>query len=161
MLHIFKTIFSYVQPWRGASDNIIFILSIKLPEIKINISTQNKYFHEICHREKPNLTKTPETYLEICETSEATSTAKVLNHFHIRSFIISFSSRISSVNVTKSAETSFLHSVQGIIISVISVYAQQCGLDNSRKDDFYSTLIDVARKFGGKEIVIIARYFNG
>lgn len=51
--------------------------------------------------------------------------------------------------------------VQGIIISVISVYAQQCGLDNSRKDDFYDTLINIARKFEEKEIVIIARYFNG
>ena len=108
-----------------------------------------------------NLIKTPEMYLEICQTSEATSTAKVLNHFRIRSFIISFLSSISSVNVTKSAETSFLHCVQRIIISVISVYAQQCGLDNSRKDDFYDTLINIARKFEEKEIVIIARYFNG
>ena len=36
----------------------------------------------------------------------------------------------------------------GIIISVISVYALQCCLVDSQKDDFY-----VARKLGEKEIV--------
>ena len=31
--------------------------------------------------------------------------------------------------------------IQGIIISVISVYASQRGLDDSEKDDFYVSLI--------------------
>ena len=38
--------------------------------------------------------------------------------------------------------------VQGIIIWVISVYASQCGLDESQKDDFYDRLINIARKLG-------------
>ena len=42
--------------------------------------------------------------------------------------------------------------VQGIIILVISVYAPQCGLDDSKKDDFYYSLINAARKLGKKEI---------
>ena len=43
--------------------------------------------------------------------------------------------------------------VQRIIISLISdltVYAPQCGLDYSQKDDFYGSLINVVRKLGEK-----------
>ena len=40
---------------------------------------------------------------------------------------------------------------QGIIISLISRYAPQCGLDDSQKDDFYDSLINVVRKLGEKE----------
>ena len=50
--------------------------------------------------------------------------------------------------------------VQGIIISVISVYAQQHGLDGSQKDDFYDSLTNVARKLGEKETVVIVGDFN-
>ena len=50
--------------------------------------------------------------------------------------------------------------VQGIITSVISVYASQCGLDDSQKDGFYDSLINVVRKLG-KEIVVIAVDFTG
>ena len=48
--------------------------------------------------------------------------------------------------------------VQEIIISVISVYAPQCGSDDSQKDDFYDILINVVRNLGEKEIVVIAGY---
>ena len=43
--------------------------------------------------------------------------------------------------------------VQWVIISLISdltVYAPQCGLDYSQKDDFYDSLINVVRKLGEK-----------
>ena len=36
--------------------------------------------------------------------------------------------------------------IQGIIISVISAYPQQCGLDDSQKYDFYDTLKLEGRK---------------
>ena len=40
--------------------------------------------------------------------------------------------------------------VQGNIISVISVYVHQCGLDDTQKDDFYDSIINVVRKLGEK-----------
>ena len=40
--------------------------------------------------------------------------------------------------------------LQGIIISVISVYTPQCGLDDSQKDD-YDSLISVITKSGKTE----------
>ena len=49
--------------------------------------------------------------------------------------------------------------VQGII-SRISVYAPQCDSDDTQKDDFYHSLINVVRKLEEKEIVIIAGYYN-
>lgn len=42
--------------------------------------------------------------------------------------------------------------VQEIIILVISVYAPQCDLDDSKKYDFYDNLINAARKLGKKKI---------
>lgn len=42
--------------------------------------------------------------------------------------------------------------VQGTIISVISVYARQCGLGDSQKHNRYDSLINVI-KLQGKEIV--------
>ena len=42
--------------------------------------------------------------------------------------------------------------IQGIVISVILVYAPHFGLDDDQKDDFY----DVVRKLIEKEIVVIA-----
>ena len=51
--------------------------------------------------------------------------------------------------------------VQRIIISVISVYAPQCGLDKSQKDGFYDSLIRDVGKLGEEEIVIITGDFNG
>ena len=51
--------------------------------------------------------------------------------------------------------------VQRFIISVISVYAPQYGLDNCQEDDFYDSFIDVVRTWGEKEIVVIVGYFNG
>ena len=50
--------------------------------------------------------------------------------------------------------------VQGIIISVISIYIPQCGLDNSQKDYFYNSLINAFRKFGEKQILVILRGVN-
>ena len=35
--------------------------------------------------------------------------------------------------------------VQRIIISVISVYVPQCGLDNSQKNNFYDSFINVVK----------------
>ena len=46
--------------------------------------------------------------------------------------------------------------VQRIIISVISVYVQQCGLEDSQKDDFYDDLFNVE-----KEIVVILGDLSG
>ena len=51
--------------------------------------------------------------------------------------------------------------VQEIIISVISVYAPQCGLDDSQKDNFYDSLTSVVRKLEEKEIAIIVGDNNG
>ena len=51
--------------------------------------------------------------------------------------------------------------VQESILSVISVYAPQCGLDDVQKDRFYDSLINIAGKLGEKEIVVIAGDFNG
>lgn len=44
--------------------------------------------------------------------------------------------------------------VQGIIISKIS-YVPQYGLDDSVKDDFYDSLVNIVRKLG-EEIVVLA-----
>lgn len=46
--------------------------------------------------------------------------------------------------------------IQGNIISVTSVYALQCGLYDSQKDDFYDCLINVNRELGENEVVVIA-----
>lgn len=36
--------------------------------------------------------------------------------------------------------------VQGIIFSIISVYATQCNLDESQKDHFYDSFTNLVRK---------------
>ena len=54
--------------------------------------------------------------------------------------------------------------VQRIIISLISdltVYSSQCGLDYRQQEDFYDSLINVVWKLGKKEILVIAGYFIG
>ena len=51
--------------------------------------------------------------------------------------------------------------IDSSIVTIVSVYAPQCGLDASEKDSFYNSLMDVARKFGEKELVIVAGDFNG
>ena len=43
---------------------------------------------------------------------------------------------------------------------VISVYVQQCGLNERRKDDFYDSLINIARKFWEKETAVITGDFE-
>ena len=43
--------------------------------------------------------------------------------------------------------------VQGIIISVFSVYVSQCRLDDNQKDDFYYSLIIVRRLVEKKTVV--------
>lgn len=48
--------------------------------------------------------------------------------------------------------------VQGII-SGISVYALQCGLDDRQKYDFFDSLINFVRKFGKIEIAALAGDF--
>ena len=50
---------------------------------------------------------------------------------------------------------------QGIIVSVISVYAPQYGLDESQTDDFYDSLFNIVRNLKEKELVVIAGDFNG
>ena len=47
------------------------------------------------------------------------------------------------------------------IVTIVSVYAPQSGLEASEKDHFYNSLIDVASKFGEKESVILGGDFNG
>ena len=37
----------------------------------------------------------------------------------------------------------------------------QCGLDDSQKDDFYDSFINVVRKLGEKWILVRAGDFNG
>ena len=50
--------------------------------------------------------------------------------------------------------------VQRINISMISVYAPQCDLDDSQKDDFYDSLIIVNKQLGEKNILVIAGGLN-
>ena len=50
--------------------------------------------------------------------------------------------------------------VHGIIISVISVYVPQCGLDDREKNDSYDSLANVIRKLRGIKLVITGD-FNG
>ena len=51
--------------------------------------------------------------------------------------------------------------VYGIFILMISVDASLCGLNDSQKDDLYSSLISFVRKLGEKETVVISGHFNG
>ena len=51
--------------------------------------------------------------------------------------------------------------VQGIIVSVISVYTPQCGFDDSQKDNFYGNLMSFTSKFGKKEVAIVAGDVSG
>ena len=57
-------------------------------------------------------------------------------------------------------ECTLFYLVHEIIIPVISVYGLQSGLDDSHKDNFYDSLISVARKLKEKEIVVIAGDVN-
>ena len=50
--------------------------------------------------------------------------------------------------------------VQGIIIPVVGICAPQCGLNDSKKDNFYDNLITIVRKLG-EDILVIAGDFNG
>ena len=59
------------------------------------------------------------------------------------------------INISRISDRMIVNKVfaQKIIISLISdltVYAPQCGLDYSQKDDFYDSLINVVRKLGEK-----------
>ena len=59
------------------------------------------------------------------------------------------------INISRVSDRMIVNKVfaQKIIISLISdltVYAPQCGLDYSQKDDFYGSLINVVRKLGEK-----------
>ena len=47
------------------------------------------------------------------------------------------------------------------MISDLTVYAPQCGLDNSQKEDFFDSLINVVLKLGEKEILFISGEFIG
>ena len=49
--------------------------------------------------------------------------------------------------------------VQGIIVSTISVYAPQCGLDGPQ-DYFYNNIISFTIKFGEKVVFLILEDFN-
>lgn len=46
--------------------------------------------------------------------------------------------------------------VQEIIISLISFYVPQCGLDGSQKDDFHDSLVNDVKELEEREIVVIA-----
>lgn len=46
--------------------------------------------------------------------------------------------------------------VQEIIISLISFYVPQCGLDGSQKDDFHDSLVNDVKQLEEREIVVIA-----
>ena len=59
------------------------------------------------------------------------------------------------INISRVSDRMIVNKVfaQKIIISLISdltVYAPQCGLDYSQKDDFYDSLVNVASKLGDK-----------
>ena len=47
------------------------------------------------------------------------------------------------------------------VVSVVSAYAPQCGLDDNYKDIFYDELLAVVSKLGEKEIVLVAGDLNG
>ena len=47
------------------------------------------------------------------------------------------------------------------ILTVVSVYAPQCGLDDSVKDNFYDSLIGTTAKLADKEVVVITGDLNG
>ena len=46
------------------------------------------------------------------------------------------------------------------LISDLTVYAPQWGLDNSQKEDIYDSLMSVVWKLGEKEILVIAGHFT-
>ena len=50
--------------------------------------------------------------------------------------------------------------IQSIFILVISIYALQFGFDDSQKDGFYGSLINVVGKLGEKKTVVIAGDLN-
>ena len=52
-------------------------------------------------------------------------------------------------------------SIQGIIISVITVHVPQYDLYESQEENFYDSLVNVVRKIGEKEIIVIAGGLNG
>ena len=59
------------------------------------------------------------------------------------------------INISRVSDRMIVNKVfvQGIIFSLISdltVYAPQCGLYYSQKDDFFDSLINVVRKLGEK-----------
>ena len=59
------------------------------------------------------------------------------------------------INISRVSDRMIVNKVfvQGIIFSLISdltVYAPQCGLYRSQKDDFFGSLINVVRKLGEK-----------
>ena len=47
------------------------------------------------------------------------------------------------------------------VVSILSVYAPQAGLDDSSKDTFYENLLSVVSKLPDKEIVIPCGDWNG
>ena len=59
------------------------------------------------------------------------------------------------INISRVSDRMIVNKVflQRIIISLISdltIYAPQCGLDDIQKGDFYGSLINVVRKLGEK-----------
>ena len=47
-----------------------------------------------------------------------------------------------------------------LLISSLTIYAPQCGLGDSQKDDFCDSLINVVRKVGEKWVFVVAGDFN-
>ena len=45
--------------------------------------------------------------------------------------------------------------------ALISVYALQWDLEDSKKYNFFNNIFDVVRKSGEKEIIVISRDFSG
>ena len=51
--------------------------------------------------------------------------------------------------------------VSKTMLSVVCVYALQCGLSDTAKEQFYDSLISVVSKLSEKEMVVVAGNLNG
>ena len=51
--------------------------------------------------------------------------------------------------------------VSKTMLSVVCVYAPQCGLSDTAKEQFYDSLISVVSKLSEKEMVVVAGNLNG
>ena len=51
--------------------------------------------------------------------------------------------------------------IKVFLFKILSVYGPECGLDDSQKNDFYDSLINIVRKLGESKIEVITGDLNG